>query len=143
MTAPAFDHDRDTRIRALQQLATLLREDLALALPEYLRAVADIPWPELRAGIDRAARVCTYFPRPAELREQCDLARAEWKPAEAVIASADPIRVCTRCEDSGWIFVAERTDRAQPTVRRCECYRTNPRLVAPKSFSGDPERRRA
>ncbi len=110
----------------------------------YVEALSDIPLDHLQAGVRHAIVTWRYpdMPKPADIRAAVDREAQARQQIEAT--DAPPLRelVCTNCEDSGWVVVAERTERAQPTARRCACYRTNPRLVQPKSYGGGEETRR-
>jgi hypothetical protein len=110
----------------------------------YVEALSDIPLDHLQAGVRHAIVTWRYpdMPKPADIRAAVDREAQARQQIEAT--DAPPLRelICTNCEDSGWVVVAERTERAQPPARRCACYRTNPRLVAPKSYGGGEETRR-
>lgn len=133
----------DDRLDMMGGMASLLG---VKASPErllgYVEATADIPPHLLAAGIRRVIITWRYpdMPKPADIRAAVDLEQREG--ARLLDAPPDAFKgvVCTNCEDSGWVFIAERTDRAQPTVRRCPCYQTNPRLVQPKRYSEDTKR---
>ena len=106
----------------------------------YVDALRDVPVEHLRAGCRRCITTLRFMPKVAEIRTAID---AELRERERVTAAdAPPTRetICTNCDDSGWVICAERTDRAQPTARRCPCYRSNPRLVAPKTYDKDDRR---
>lgn len=111
----------------------------------YVEALADVPLDALQAGIKHAIVTWRYpdMPKPADVRAAVDRELASVRTLEDAPPSfGEPHYVCTNCSDSGWVITAERTDRKQPTAARCACYRTNPKLVAPKRFSDDDERRR-
>jgi hypothetical protein len=129
-------------VKALTGQITMLAEYFNYELePHVLRlyvdGLRDVPHEALRAGCRRIIATATFMPKVAEIRRAIDDARPTTDIREAF---ADAGRICTRCDDSGWVIVAERTDRAQPTARRCACYTTNPRLVQPKRFSEDNTR---
>jgi hypothetical protein len=118
------------------------------ATPERLRgyvaALADVPVELVAAGVRRAITGWRYpdMPKPADIRAAVDAEqRTRVVPEDEREVPYQAGYVCTRCDDSGWVFVAERTDRAQPTVKRCSCYQTNPRLVQPKTYSQSEDRR--
>lgn len=120
------DATRARMMRMIVTLAELLGEEMpADRAAGYVEALTDIPLDDLRLGIQRLIRNTAYFPKPAEIRQAVDRERDAREPA-IVPAST----VCTRCDDSGWVIVRERTDTTQPTAARCACYRTNPKLVA-------------
>lgn len=130
-------------VKALTGQVTMLAEYFNYELePHVLRlyvdGLRDVPLDALRAGCRRIIATATFMPKVAEIRRAIDAAQPTTDIREAFAHAGI---VCTRCEDSGWVFVAERTDIAQPTVRRCSCYTTNPRLVAPKRFSEDDRTR--
>jgi hypothetical protein len=116
-----------------------LSDDRAMA---YIEALIDVPIEDLGLGIQRHIRTSKWFPKPAELREAVDRERAANQPSTDIRAHLHQPPICARCDDSGWVFVAERTNQAQPTVKRCACYTRNPKLVAPKRFSPDEDKRR-
>lgn len=106
----------------------------------YVEALKDVPLDLLQRGVKRAIVTWRYpdMPKPGDVRASVDDERAD----EQRLLSAPPDfsgshYVCTQCEDSGWVVVEGRTDRKQPTARRCACYTTNPKLVQPKRFSED------
>lgn len=101
----------------------------------YVDGLRDVPPDALRMGCRRCILTQRFMPKVVEIREAIDAEAEERRRLEAY--DTPPMRemVCTNCEDSGWVIVAERTDRAQPTARRCPCYQTNPRLVAPKHYA--------
>lgn len=137
---------QDGRLEMMGGLASMLG---VKASPErligYVEATRDIPHELLAAGIRRVVTTWRYpdMPKPADIRAAVD---AEQRDRQRLLEAPTSIGrdvVCSRCDDAGWVFVAERTDRAQPTVKRCSCYQTNPKLVQPKSYSEpEPERRR-
>src|SRR4051812_9327375 len=86
MTAAQLAQEQADKVVAITKLATLLGGDISVVLPDYMSAVDDVPLVDLRAGIERAKKACPFFPRPAELREQCDLALRNRKPVVPVIA---------------------------------------------------------
>ena len=102
----------------------------------YVDGLRDVPIDELRAGCRHCITTRRFMPKVAEIRESVDAARPSSDINDLFTRGT---LICLRCEDSGWIITAERTDRTQPTVTRCACYQTNPRLVQPKSYS-EPER---
>lgn len=112
----------------------------------YVEALSDVPLDKLQVGIRHAIVSWRYpdMPKPADIRAAVDAEQQARQRVEAHDTPPERTLICTRCDDSGWVFTAERTDRAQPTVKRCACYQTNPRLVQPKSYSSDDreERRR-
>jgi hypothetical protein len=111
----------------------------------YVEALADVPVDIVREAIRRASQVWRYpdMPKPADIRAQADAAVREMPQREAIEdVPYQAGHICTRCDDSGWVIVAERTDRKQPTARRCACYQTNPKLVEPKRFNPDEDKRR-
>lgn len=97
----------------------------------YVDGLRDVPAEALRAGCRRVIVTATFMPKVAEIRRAIDAAAPSTDIYDLVAAAE---RVCTHCDDNGWVLVTERTDRTQPVVRRCPCYQTNPRLVAPKTF---------
>lgn len=107
-------------------LAEMYGEDLS---PErttaYVEALRDVPIDDLRLGVQRHIRNSSWFPKPADLRAAVDRERDVREPT---IVPAEI--VCTRCDDSGWVIVKDRTDTTQPTAARCACYRTNPKLIS-------------
>lgn len=108
----------------------------------YVEALKDVPLELLQRGIRHAIVTWRYpdMPKPADIRAAVDHEReSELRLLEAPPSFAEPFYACTHCQDSGWVITAERTDRAQPTVRRCPCYTTNPKLVAPKTYA-EPRR---
>lgn len=145
MSQTPLPTDLDGRLEMVGGMASLLGVKASTErILGYVEATADIPYDLLAAGIRRVIVTWRYpdMPKPADIRAAVD---AERDSRERLLdAPPDAFKgvVCSRCEDSGWVFVAERTDRAQPTVKRCPCYTTNPKLVAPKRFSDDDERRR-
>lgn len=125
-------------IKALTGQITMLAEYFNYELePHVLRlyvdGLRDVPIEALRAGCRRVIATATFMPKVAEIRRAVDAAQ----PSTDIRDAFDG-HVCARCEDGGWVIVAERTDRAQPTARRCACYQTNPKLVQHKSY-GQPE----
>jgi hypothetical protein len=116
-----------------------LSEDRTAA---YVEALIDVPIDELRLGVQRHIRLSKWFPKPAELRQAVDRELEARRPTTDIRASFHAPPICTRCEDSGWVFVADRTDVAQPTVKRCPCYQTNPNLVQRKAHGSSEEERR-
>lgn len=132
--------DRDGRIDMIGGMASLLGVKASRErIIGYVEATADVPYDLLAAAIKRVILTWRYpdMPKPGDIRAAVD---AELDDRERLLSappSEGPHYVCTACEDSGWVFVAGRTDTKQPTVRRCPCYTTNPRLVAPKRFSED------
>ncbi len=108
----------------------------------YVDGLRDVPPDAVRMGCRRCITTMRFMPKVAEIRAAIDAEYEDRRRVEAHDTPPSRELICTRCEDSGWVFVAERTDRAQPTVKRCPCYTTNPRLVAPKSYSIDEEKRR-
>lgn len=128
--------------RMVAGLAEMLRESLSdAAIDGYVEALIDVPFDELREGFARVAKYSRFFPRPAEIREAVDAANRERRVVEQdrdVPFFAPPI--CARCEDNGWVCVAERTDAAAPAFRRCSCYTSNPKLVHPKQHSQERDR---
>jgi hypothetical protein len=109
----------------------------------YVEALADVPVDIVREAIRRASQVWRYpdMPKPADIRAAADAARRATVPEDIADVPYQAGHVCARCEDNGWVCVAERTDRAQPVVKRCPCYQTNSRLVQPKRFSPEEGRR--
>lgn len=93
----------------------------------YWDALSDIPEDVFRAGVAHALRSRTWFPTPAELRADCDMARTHHRPeplepsvvdlSEARIVEipnpfgGKPLRIrvtkewrhdCETCRDTGW-----------------------------------------
>jgi hypothetical protein len=140
MTA-ALKQEAADKVVAIQRLANLLGGDITLVLADYMSAVEDVPLSDLKAGIDRAKKACPFFPRPAELREQCDLALRDKRstPPRPQLAVADGLVVreyaCTACEDSGWAPTPEALYKpgASYTVRKCFCREQNPVLAAQRT----------
>ena len=128
MATPLLEVDA-TRARVMRMIVTLaelLGEEMSAdRAAGYAEALSDIPLDDLRLGVQRIVRNASYFPRPAEIRMAVERERDAREPT--VVA---PEIVCTRCDDSGWVIVKERTNTTQPTAARCACYRTNPKLVA-------------
>jgi hypothetical protein len=123
-------------LKALTGQITMLAEYFNYELePHVLRLYVDglreVPQDALRAGCRRVIATATFMPKVAEIRAAVDAAQPAVPSIDQYVSGV----VCTRCEDNGWVVVAERTDATQPTVRRCSCYQTNPKLVARKRFS--------
>lgn len=145
MSAPLEGADLDRRLEMMGGMASLLGVKASTErILGYVEATADIPHALLAAGIRRVILTWRYpdMPKPADIRAAVDLEQRDRTRLLEAPPSAGRDLVCSRCEDSGWVIVAERTDRAQPTARRCPCYQTNPKLVHPKSYSEETERRR-
>jgi Zn finger protein HypA/HybF involved in hydrogenase expression len=99
MDMPAFS---DALKRTGAVFSKAIDGDLAEA---YHLALADIPFPIVEAGLLRCQRGAKFFPRPAQIREACDVARATTmrepvRNVEQVAGAA----WCERCEDTGWEF---------------------------------------
>lgn len=125
-------------LKALTGQITMLAEYFNYELePHVLRlyvdGLRDVPIEAVRAGCRRVISTATFMPKVAEIRRAVDDAQ----PSTDIRHAFARGHVCTRCEDSGWVIVAKRTNERQPTTARCPCYTTNPRLVAPKRFSED------
>lgn len=104
----------------------------------YVEALHDVPLDLLQRGIKHAIVTWRYpdMPKPADIRAAVDQEQGEaQRLLEAPPSFAEPHYICTACQDSGWVVVAERTNRAQPAARRCACYQTNPKLVQPKTYA--------
>lgn len=113
-------------IRMILTLAELFGETLSNErTAAYVEALRDVPIDDLRLGVQRHIRNSSWFPKPADLRAAVDRER----DARETVAPPPVDVICTRCDDAGWVIVAERTDRAQPTATRCACYATNPKLT--------------
>lgn len=94
----------------------------------YFEALSDIPEATFSAGVGYALRSRSWFPTPAELRADCDMARASVRPSERLepvvedvagevleirnpFDAENPLRIrvtrrwkhdCLTCDDSGW-----------------------------------------
>lgn len=134
--------DLEATTKQIEMLAAYFNAGLEpQVLRIYVDALRDVPIEHLRAGCRRCIVTQRFMPKVAEIRAAID---AELQERERVTsADAPPTRelICSNCDDSGWVFVAERTDRAQPTVKRCPCYQTNPSLVTPKTYNHEEKRR--
>ena len=109
----------------------------------YVEALRDVPLDLLQRGIKRAIVTWRYpdMPKPADIRTSVDREQEDaQRLLEAPPGFHEPTYICANCSDSGWAIVAERTDRAQPTAKRCPCFQTNPKLVQPKGYSEDARR---
>jgi hypothetical protein len=142
MTAPAF-----TDAQRLARMVVGLAEVFNVTLTEgrtrgYVEALKDVPLDLLQRGFKRAVVTWRYpdMPKPADLRAYVDSERDDEQRLLSAPVGDGPRYVCTNCDDSGWVIVEGRTDRKQPTARRCACYQTNSRLVQPKRFSEDERR---
>jgi hypothetical protein len=141
--APSPSPERERVMRMILSLAEMYGEGLSDDRTDgYVEALLDVPVELLRLGFQRHIRLSKWFPKPAELRSAVDRERAERAPSDILaFTTRGQAPICARCEDSGWLFVAERTDQAQPTVKRCACYTTNPTLVTPKGFGSSEDAR--
>lgn len=142
LQAPLTDSQRIARM--VTGMAAVFGVTLSDArLRGYVEALSDVPLDALQAGIKHAIVTWRYpdMPKPGDVRAAVDRERDDARALEAAPTFDGPHYVCTNCSDSGWVIVAERTDRAQPTARRCSCYQTNPKLVQPKRYSEEDARR--
>lgn len=133
--------------RMIGALAETLGEPLSeMRLEGYLAALADVPTERLKLGLARAMRGATFFPKPAEIRRMVDQA-LDALATEARLAPKeddDPrfLVFCRDCRDDGYVFVEGKSN----TVRRCDCFHTNPKLVAQRekvrrySYAGEHSR---
>lgn len=140
---------------AVEFAALVRRLDVAFDKPsnnekrdEYYQGLRDVPIELLRDAVSAHVRQGKYYPRIADLRNLVDDAQPEHKPKrpppEAYAIDGEPTYVCTACEDTGWRFVTERTDKTAPVARRCECHKTNPAITHPHRYGyRDPEFHRA
>lgn len=144
--APPTDAQRIAKMVAGMAEVLGVRDITPARIRGYVEALSDVPLDALQMGIRHALVSWRYpdMPKPADIRAAVDAEQQARQRLEATDTPPSRALVCTSCEDSGWVIVAERTDRAQPVARRCPCYRTNPRLVQPKSYATDDreERRR-
>ncbi len=118
MIAPLVPRETETRSRMLTALAEIFGEALTeVRLEGYLAALADVPLPALRLGLQRAAKTCTFFPKPAEIRTAVDEAQTS-----RVLSSSPAVRgvFCKDCRDVGMRYVSGNV------VTRCDCLAHNP-----------------
>ena len=81
----------------------------------------------LEAAVTRAIQTRTYFPTPAELREDADVATPT-----GVWQRPTGGRACEACEDTGWRDVDTSRGRA---VTRCACWEQNPVIQQQRAAS--------
>jgi hypothetical protein len=135
--------DLDGRLEMIGGMASMLGVKASTErILGYVEATADIPYDMLRAGIRRVIVSWRYpdMPKPADIRAAVDAERESAQRLLDAPPNAFKGVVCAQCEDNGWVFVESRPG-AGPTVKRCPCYTTNPKLVAPKRFSDEPKDR--
>lgn len=101
--------DRETLIRMLAALQDIFGGEMTdTRLEGYIAALSDIPTDDLRLGMQRAVRACTWFPKPAEIRRAVDAELAARVKVEPLVEQVVPdwdARVavsCPACDDSGW-----------------------------------------
>jgi len=97
----------------LGPLVLALRADFDLPTwMVYFRALADVPAQLLASAVERAAKSCTFMPKPGELRTFAEDARTALFKAHQYVGCAD-------CEDSrGWRTVTYPDGARQ---ERCPC----------------------
>jgi hypothetical protein len=79
----------------------------------YHRTLADVPLPVLNAAVQKAIQTRQWFPKVAELREDCEAARREMRAA----IKHEP---CADCETTpGWVTVRENNVER---LTRCRCW---------------------
>lgn len=101
--------DRAAVTRMVEGMAEVYGESLTDArIVGYVELLADIPLTDLKAGMQRAMRACTWFPKPAEIRRAVDAVLASRQVTaqieEQVVPDTDG-RVavtCVTCNDTGW-----------------------------------------
>ena len=117
--------------------------DPEICLRMWWEGLSDMAPAVLEDAVGHAVKTRTFFPRPAELREDADVAapRPVWREIEAeplpepvllgklptgapVVARSRYESQCPDCNDTGWAATEDRHH-----VRRCSCWATNPVLV--------------
>lgn len=97
-------------------------------IEEYFPALSDVPEDVLTAAVDHALKSRTWFPAPAQLREDCDVVKVRVRPYQASYPQVEelptpkvlefpnpfggaPLRItvtrewrhdCHTCSDTGW-----------------------------------------
>jgi hypothetical protein len=86
----------------------------------YQRGLEGVPQTVLNAAVQRAIKTRQWFPKVAELREDCEACRREMRGA----LKHEP---CASCEDTpGWITVTEGNVQR---MKRCICWTIHLRKV--------------
>jgi hypothetical protein len=82
----------------------------------YHRGLEGVPQVVLNAAVQKAIQTRSWFPKVAELREDCETCRRE-------VRAKLQFEPCISCEDSpGWITVTvENVQR----VKRCACWQAH------------------
>ena len=148
MTIPAWFQQQMARMADLRNAPSKFyadgtpESDPEICLRMWWEGLSDMAPAVLEDAVGHAVKTRTFFPRPAELREDADVAapRPVWREIEPeplpepvvlgtlptgapVVARSRYIPQCPDCGDSGFVPAGERT------VRRCACWQTNPVLL--------------
>ena len=103
-------------------------------LDVFFERLRDIPANVFVRGVDRCLDAGKSFPTIGRLREACDEAKPRPKalPPPPIVDGQTSF-YCPTCEDTGFEYF-EKENKAgtgmSTYVRRCNCAKTNPKLVA-------------
>lgn len=94
------------------------------ALHMWWEGLQGVPLEVLEAAVTHAIQTRQWFPSPAELRDDADLA----VPARPVPPTSTPW--CEQCQDTGWRETVPSAEAVPRAVARCECWDRSPVLMA-------------
>jgi hypothetical protein len=113
--------DRAPFVRALAELSAVLRWPITDGqVDAYWRALEDLPWPSVKAGLAACLRDCHAMPTPADVRAHAP--QAEYHAIGSQAPGTIGRAACEVCAGTGWELVTVQTSGLSTRqARRCKC----------------------